>query len=568
MLLALSLLLSTATARFGSPAARTHSTPGSAGPRAAPQPDAFTSTSLWPLPAFDSRASAARWKLVSGPDQAATGPDCPYTGHGPDGSLAACQAACVSAGAAVCTDINFSPTVPDCVYRRCEAPLAPALSSAPGYVVYAVTRPAVPLRPVAPGFAFVAARGAPSSEELSAALARAAAAAFPYGPPAPSSAPPAGAPLLALAVNITDPAPAPLALGVNESYTLTIGAAGAATLDAPTVWGALRGLETFAQLCGWSAGDGSYGVEEAVVRDAPRFAFRGVMVDASRHFLSLSALKRVVEEMAAVKLNALSIHFNDDTSWPLFIPSFPQLSLQGAYSNTSHTYTAPMMAELVAFARLRGVRVIPEFDSPSHFGTLSGAYPELMAVQADGGLCMLDPSREASFDFLAAVWRDIAAMFPDAQFRIGGDEFEGCWSACPAVMAWARKTFGPNATAQDAYHYYIRRQVGIARALGKQTMAWLDVEGFPDKAKGETWAKDCAFGAAGPFAVSRERSVHQRAPHPHPRPHPHTRAHTPRRPRRHIGCLDGLLPGLLASGHCPLRGRGRLRRRVGSVLHH
>ena len=483
-------LLPLATARFGGPAPPSRpSTLGARGPRAAPLSDARTSTALWPLPAFDSRASSAKWAQVSGKDEAATGADCPYTGHGPDGSLAGCQAACVSAGAAVCTDINFSPTVPDCVFRRCADPLHPALAPAVGYVVWAVTRPTIPALAVAPSFSFAAAPGSAGSAELSAALARAPLAAFPSGPPAAAGG--GGAPQLAVLSVFAAAAP-PLALGVNESYRIAVTADGAASLTAATTWGALRGLETFSQLCGWNATDGSYAVEVVEVADAPRFPFRGLMVDASRHFLSLSALQRVVEEMAAVKLNALSIHFNDDQSWPLFIGRFPQLSLQGAYSNASHTYTPAMMGELVAFARERGVRVLPEFDSPSHFGTLAGAYPELMAVQKDGGLCMLDPSKDATFDFLAGVWADVAAMFPDAQFRIGGDEFQGCWSDCPAVMAWIQSKWGANGTIYDAYHYYVRRQIGILRALAppRETMAWLDVAGFPDARAGETWAKD------------------------------------------------------------------------------
>ncbi len=333
------------------------------------------------------------------------------------------------------------------MFRRCVNPEKPALSPAVGYVVYAVARPVIPTRPVTPDFSFVVAPGSAGSAELSAALARSPLAAFPYGVPA-ASTPDGSSPLTQLAVYART-AP-PLALGVDESYVITIGAVGAAALSANTTWGALRGLETFAQLCAWNASDGSYAVEAAEVFDAPRFPFRGLMVDASRHFLSLSALQRVVDEMAAVKLNALSVHFNDDTSWPLFIRSFPQLSLQGAYSNTSHTYTPPMMAALVEYARERGVRVLPEFDSPSHFGTLSGAYPELMAVQKDGGLCMLDPSKDATYEFLASVWGDIAAMFPDAQFRIGGDEFQGCWGACPTVMAWIHNKWGANGTIYDA----------------------------------------------------------------------------------------------------------------------
>jgi len=177
-----------------------------------------------------------------------------------------------------------------------------------------------------------------------------------------------------------------------------------------------------------------------------------------------------VDVIAALKLNALSIHFNDDQSWPLYIQSYPNLSFLGAYSNHSHTYTPSMMADLVSFAEVRGVRILPEFDSPSHFGTLGSSYPQFAATTKDGGACLVDPSREEVYEFLTAVWTDIAALFPDAQFRIGGDEFQSCWNDCPSVMSWIAKEFGVNGTIYDAYHYYIRRVIGIMRSLGKTSM--------------------------------------------------------------------------------------------------
>ena len=478
----LALLPLLAATRFGAPRAARAPTLGAAGPAAAALHDS-TPTTLWPAPVSDSRAANCKWAQVGADGEAATSADCPYTAHGPDGSLAACQQACVSAGAQLCTDINFSPSVPDCVFRRCADPQRPNLTAAPGYAVYVVQRPAIAAHALRPGFGFVLAPGSRSGAGLAAALARAPAQAFPYGAGAPSSLPgPALAQLLVTGAGDDDE----LRLGVDESYAIDVSAAGAA-LSAATVFGAMRGLETFAQLVAYNLSDGSYSLEAAAIRDAPRFPYRGLMIDTSRHFISVTVMKQIVAMMAAVKLNTLSIHFNDDNSWPLFIESFPQLSLQGAYSNSSHTYAPAQMRDLVAFAAGLGVRVLPEFDSPSHFGTLAASYPQFAAATKDGGACMVDPSREEVFDFLAAVWRDIAAMFPDAQFRIGGDEFQGCWADCPAVMSWIAQQFGANGTIYDAYHYYVRRVVGIQRALKKAPMAWLDVEGFPDKRAGETW---------------------------------------------------------------------------------
>lgn len=421
---------------------------------------------------------------------AATGLDCPYTGHGPDSSLDVCKAACVSAGGAVCTDINYNPFIPDCVFRKCVDPNHPNATPAPGYQVFAVSRPIVTSFGVSPPatFAFKVAPGSFSSPVLEAALARASSITFPYGPGSPSTLP--GPTVSTLTLTITT-STTTLTLGVDESYYLSLDPLNSnCTLTAPTIYGAMRGLETFAQLVSYSPSTNEYSVEEAVIQDSPRFPYRGVMIDASRHFISVSVMKDIVELLASLKLNALSIHFNDDNSWPLFIPSWPNLTGGGAYSPTGHIYSPSAMADLVAFAASRGVRIIPEFDSPSHFGTLGASYPQFAAVTKDGGLCMVDPSKEATFDFLGGVFKDMAAMFPDHTVRIGGDEFQGCWGDCPEVMSWIASKWGVNGTIEDAYHYYVRRLVEIQRGLGKASMAWLDVAGFPDSRAGETWAKD------------------------------------------------------------------------------
>lgn len=373
-------------------------------------------------------------------------------------------------------------------------PLAPALTPTPGYDVWGLTRPVLPSYGLAPAtFRFIVT--GQSSATLTQALARAVNTTFVYGPGAAD----APADVAALEVNVLSPGEV-LEAGVNESYELTLAPAGnsaPSTLTAETVWGALRGLETFAQLVTYDLGARTYALQEVAIADAPRFAYRGVLLDTSRHYMSLSALKQVVEVMSWVKLNALAIHFSDDQSWPLVVGSAPLLALRSAYSNYSHTYTPAMMAELVAFAHARGVRIIPELDSPSHFASLFAAYPQYAAQAVDPStnasyLCMVDPSREEVYTFLAGIWRDAAAMFPDLTFRIGGDELQGCWQDAPAVVTWMKAQGLPDVTA--AYHYYIRRLIGIMRGLSppRSTHAWLDVAGFPDARKNETWAKDYA----------------------------------------------------------------------------
>ncbi len=304
-------------ARFGAPPPPRigfRSSPGAQGAAPAPRALGLTSTALWPLPLSDSRSAACHWTLIAS-DSAAVSDDCPYTGHGPGGSLEACQAACVSAGGELCTDLNFSPSISDCVFRRCADPARPNLTATPGYSVWAVARPAVAHFGVAPGFAFALAPGSHSSAPLLAALARARSAAFSYGPPQPPALP--GPTAAGLLVSVLTP-DALLRLGVNESYALEVAPSGSAfqaTLTAQTAIGAMRGLETFYQLLAFNQSDGTYCLEAAAIVDAPRFPHRGVMIDTSRHFMSLSVIKQVVDMMAAVKLNVLSLHLNDDQSW-------------------------------------------------------------------------------------------------------------------------------------------------------------------------------------------------------------------------------------------------------------
>ena len=102
-------------------------------------------------------------------------------------------------------------------------------------------------------------------------------------------------------------------------------------------------------------------------------------IDTARHFLTLPAMLEVVDAMSYFKLNTLHVHLSDDDSFSFFVPAYPRLSATGCYSNVSHTHSPADLASLVAFARLRGVRVVPEFDTPAHFSTLIDAYPEYMA---------------------------------------------------------------------------------------------------------------------------------------------------------------------------------------------
>ena len=102
-------------------------------------------------------------------------------------------------------------------------------------------------------------------------------------------------------------------------------------------------------------------------------------IDTARHFLPVSSILEVVDAMSYLKLNTLHLHLSDDDSFSFFVPAFPRLSATGSYSNISHVHSPADLKSIVAFARLRGVRIVPEFDTPAHFSTLVNAYPEYMA---------------------------------------------------------------------------------------------------------------------------------------------------------------------------------------------
>ena len=172
-----------------------------------------------------------------------------------------------------------------------------------------------------------------------------------------------------------------LGRSTNESYTLNVTddnvSTSFATLTAQTVFGALRGLETFAQMVQYEQNKQYYQMGATLVQDAPRYPYRGIMLDVARHYIPVSAVLATLEAMSYNKLNVMHMHLIDTQSWPLVIESWPRLSGWTAFSNFSHRYTKDDISNIVSFARDRGIRVIPEIDTPSHSDVIKRAYPEV-----------------------------------------------------------------------------------------------------------------------------------------------------------------------------------------------
>ncbi|KAG7293117.1 hypothetical protein NEMBOFW57_003163 [Staphylotrichum longicolle] len=173
----------------------------------------------------------------------------------------------------------------------------------------------------------------------------------------------------------------PLAGEVDESYNLTVSAEGDVKLDAVSSIGVLRGLETFSQLFyQHSAGTFWYTPYAPVsIRDAPTFPHRGVMMDTARHFFPVPDILRTIDAMAWNKLNRLHVHVTDSQSWPLVLPSMPEVSEKGAY-HPSQTYSPADIDAIQKYGAERGVEVYFEIDMPGHIGVVSLSHPELIVA--------------------------------------------------------------------------------------------------------------------------------------------------------------------------------------------
>jgi len=231
-----------------------------------------------------------------------------------------------------------------------------------------------------------------------------------------------GATLRGVRVVVSDGADGYPALDDDVSYALTVDVSGGATLTAATVWGALHGLETFSQLVSFRRSDRSYVLENAPVQieDAPRFAYRGVMVDCARHFIPLTYLETVVDGMAFSKLNVLHLHLRDQESFPVESRRFPEL-WASAFSDYE-VYTVRELRRFVEYARVRGVAVLPEFDSIGHSRSMCRGAPE--------GVCMAscDMSDDDTVDNVPLRPGSKTLAFLDGlygEFLDGGDDGAG-----------------------------------------------------------------------------------------------------------------------------------------------
>jgi hexosaminidase len=288
-------------------------------------------------------------------------------------------------------------------------------------------------------------------------------------------------------------------LGEDESYRIDI-TRRQAILSAPTVIGAIRGLETVLQLL--DADRNGYFLPGVQIDDRPRFPWRGLMIDVARHFQTMDVLKRNLDGMAAVKMNVFHWHLSEDQGFRVESKKFPKLHQLGSDGNY---YTQEQVKEIIAYARDRGIRVVPEFDIPGHSTSWLVGYPELgsapgpYTIERRPGIFepALDPTREEVYKFLETFLGEMAALFPDDYLHIGGDENEGKqWDRNPAIQAYMKKNGIKDNHALQAY--FNTRLLKILQKNKKKMVGWDEIlqPELPKDAMIQSWRGTAALAEA------------------------------------------------------------------------
>jgi len=262
----------------------------------------------------------------------------------------------------------------------------------------------------------------------------------------------------------------------DESYSLQV-TSSKALLSAATPVGVLRGIETFLQLL--RLDKEGFHIPVVQIKDKPRFPWRGMLIDICRHWMPIEVLKRNLDGMAAVKLNVLHWHLSEDQGFRVECKSFPKLHEMGS---DGHYYSQEQIREVLDYARDRGIRIVPEFDMPGHTTSWFVGYPELASISGQYQIerhwgvfdpCM-DPTREEVYAFLDTFLGEMARLFPDEYFHIGGDEVNGNhWNTNPDIAGFKRSRGMKD--NHDLQAYFNKRIQAILSKHGKKMVGWDEI---------------------------------------------------------------------------------------------
>ncbi len=305
----------------------------------------------------------------------------------------------------------------------------------------------------------------------------------------------------------------------DEAYRLAVTPAGIRILAAAPA-GFVHGAMTLVQMLSPDARIGQpVRVPAVTIDDAPRFGWRGLMIDPARHFLPLPALRRIVDQMAAVKLNTLHLHLTDDQGWRFEVKRYPKLTEVGAWRTAPSTggaapaarvggfYTQDELRALVAYAGERGITIVPEIDLPGHATALVAAYPELgmlgdrPPVGNRWGIeaYLFNPGPKG-IAFVKEVLDELIAVFPGTYVHLGGDEaVKDQWQRSPEVQAQIKAL---KLKDENALQGWMIDQFGqYLQSRGRRLIGWDEIleGGLPASASIMSWR-----GEAGAVAAANQ----------------------------------------------------------------
>ncbi len=277
----------------------------------------------------------------------------------------------------------------------------------------------------------------------------------------------------------------------DESYTINI-TPKQITITAPGEAGAFYGVQTLLQMAHLSIDD-SCGIQCGTITDSPRFPYRGLHFDVSRHFRTPEFLKKQIDAMAALKMNRLHLHFTDGAGWRMPVDKYPRLTSYAAwrpqrtyrewrkngatYCDETDPraeggyYTKNQLRDLVDYAAKRHITIIPEIEMPGHSDEVVAAYPEFSCNGKGPDIC---PGKEATYTFLKDVLDETMEIFPSEYIHIGGDEAEkDAWKTCPDCQK--RMEQEGLANVDELQSYLIKRMEQYLNSKGKSIIGWDEI---------------------------------------------------------------------------------------------
>ena len=267
-----------------------------------------------------------------------------------------------------------------------------------------------------------------------------------------------------------------LKLYEDETYQIDI-TSKQVVIRAHTDLGVIYAFETLLQLL--DNDENTYFFQNLSIKDQPAFTWRGLMIDASRHFQLVAVIKRNLDAMLVAKMNTFHWHLSDDHGFRIEIKTYPQLT---GKASDGQFYTQEQIKDIVQYADDRGIRVIPEIDVPGHATALLTAIPEIASIEKDYQLQRhagvfdptLDTTNPKTYEVLDNIFKELATLFPFEYVHIGGDENEGKqWNANPEIQKF-KKRYGIKSNHELQTYFNVKLQKSLKK-YQKKLMGWEEI---------------------------------------------------------------------------------------------